>query len=305
MNVSPKVVVFAYSEVGARCLETLVQKGVHVVAVFTHEDDPNEQIWFRSVADIASQYKLSMSKGSLASPESILWIQSLKPDIAFSFYYREMIPPEVLALFSAAYNIHGSLLPKFRGRACVNWAVIMGETETGVTLHKMTEKADQGAIVAQKKVSINFHDTVSEVFQKIVDAAAVLLADQLPSLLAGNARLVEQKEADASYYPRRTPEDGQIDWSQTPITIYNLIRGVSHPFPGAFTYLGGKKIFVWKALPREGHYEGEGAIVSLSPLLVACGGGVLELLSLQDEGGSEVGAKEYAQNSLRLGQCFD
>lgn len=305
MDVSPKVVVFAYSEIGARCLEILVQKGVNVVAVFTHEDDPHERIWFRSVADIANQYKLSMSKGSLSSPESVLWIQSLKPDIAFSFYYREMIPSEVLSIFVEAYNLHGSLLPKYRGRACVNWAVIMGETETGVTLHKITEKPDRGAIVAQKKVPIHFHDTASDVFVKVVDAGASLLSERLPALLTGDVCLLEQNEADATYYPRRTPKDGRIDWSQSPIAIYNLIRGVTHPFPGAFAHIGGKKLFIWKALPREGQYEGNGMIVSLSPLLITCGGGVLEIMNLQEEGGAELRAEEYAVSSLNLGDCFE
>ncbi|MBR6902243.1 MAG: formyltransferase, partial [Synergistaceae bacterium] len=157
-------VVFAYSSVGYECLSVLLKRGVNVTLVYTHEDDPAETQWFKSVYNLAVKNNLKV----LTNEPDIETVKVAKPDVIFSFYYRNIIDMKVLELAPmGAFNMHGSLLPKYRGRACVNWAVLNGETETGVTLHHMTSRADQGNIVDQQAVSINPDETAIEVFEKI------------------------------------------------------------------------------------------------------------------------------------------
>jgi methionyl-tRNA formyltransferase len=140
-------VVFAYHDVGARCLGVLVEAGVDVRLVVTHEDDPGENVFFASVAGLARARGIEVATPADANePAFVERVARLSPDFLFSFYYRRMLSPALLATARrGAYNMHGSLLPKYRGRVPVNWAVINGETETGATLHYMTEKPDAGA----------------------------------------------------------------------------------------------------------------------------------------------------------------
>ena len=173
-------------------------------------------------------------------PQSIVRLRIAAPDLVFSFYYRRVLPEEMLAVPRlGAYNMHGSLLPKFRGRAPVNWAVLKGETRTGATLHAMTPRADAGPIVDQEAVPIGPEDTAFDV-QKRVDAAAVaILARRLEELKAGTAPSRPQDDAAATRFGRRRPEDGRIDWSRPAREVHDLVRAVTHPYPGAFTDLFG------------------------------------------------------------------
>ena len=287
----PKIVLFAYSEVGSLCLEELIKSGADIAAVFTHEDDPGENIWFRSVKEIAQRNGIPVRTPLKLDESELEYFLSLKPELVLSFYYRALIPKAVLdAPRLGAYNIHGALLPKYRGRACVNWAVLNGERQTGATLHVMTEKADCGDIVDQEAVPIEFTDTALDVFMKVAEAARLILARTLPALEAGNAPRRQQNEAEATYFGRRRPADGEINWDKSAVEIYNLIRAVTHPFPGAFTELSGKKYYIWKARPLAAPRADDaapGRIVSVRPLIVDTGGGLLEILSLQPEGGEE------------------
>src|ERR1041384_415208 len=150
----PRVIVFGYSDLGYECLELLLRRKMRVVAVFTHEDKPGENLWFRSVAALAREQDLPVfTPDSLKTPETEQQLRTLQPQVIFSFYYRNMIPMPLLNLARlGAFNLHGSLLPKYRGRAPVNWAVLNGETETGATLHEMVAKPDAGRIVDQQAV---------------------------------------------------------------------------------------------------------------------------------------------------------
>jgi methionyl-tRNA formyltransferase len=234
-------VVFAYSEVGVRCLKVLIDAGVKIPLVVTHHDSPWEKIWFSSVLELAKRHSLKVE----ADPERLAVPEA---DFLFSFYYRRMLPPEVLKKArKGAYNMHGSLLPKYRGRAPVNWAVLKGETETGATLHEMTEKPDAGRIVDQQAVPIGPDDTAAEVFARVTNAAEAILKRSLPSLVAGTALLKPQDLSKGSYFGARKPEDGRIDWSKSAQEIHNLVRAVAPPFPGAFT--DGLKIFRTRILP--------------------------------------------------------
>ena len=233
---SISAVVFAYHDVGVYCLQTLIDAGIKISLVITHADDPDETIWFASVAKLCEEqglpYKI-IPKENLGQllPE----LQNLNPDYLFSFYYRFMLPEDFLKTARiAALNMHGSLLPKYRGRAPVNWAVLHGETETGATLHVMEKKPDAGDIVSQSSVSIELNDNAQAVFNKVSKAAKKVMEQVLPDLLKGQVPRQKNDLALGSYFGGRKPEDGKIDWSQKAIQIYNLIRAVAPPYPGAY-----------------------------------------------------------------------
>jgi methionyl-tRNA formyltransferase len=236
--------VCAYSEVGVRCLRELLRQGVEVTWVLTHDDDPAEQRWFGSVADLARQHGLRVA--TPASPGDAEWLARLgdpRPDFLFSFYYRYMLPASLLALpLRGALNMHGSLLPRYRGRAPVNWALVHGETETGATLHYMLAKPDAGPVVGREAVAIGINDTALEVSTAVAAAAERLLARCLPLLIAGTAPREPLDLAAGSYFGRRQPEDGRIDWAWPASRIHNLVRAVAPPFPGAFADLHGRRL---------------------------------------------------------------
>jgi methionyl-tRNA formyltransferase len=228
-------VVFAYHDVGVRCLRVLLDAGIEVPLAVTHRDDPAENRWFGSVASLSRERGIA----TLEDPEPAQihsGLRALEPDFIFSFYYRRMLPVHWLALARrGAFNLHGSLLPKYRGRAPVNWAVLMGESETGATLHEMVAKPDAGRIVDQERVPIGEEDTAFEVFVRVAAAAEVILSRSIGPLIAGTASMTEQDLSKGSYFGGRRPEDGRIDWSRSAREIHNLVRAVAPPYPGAFT----------------------------------------------------------------------
>ncbi len=294
----PAVLVFAYHDVGYECLDVLIQNDEYLIAVVTHENDPKEQIWFRSVADLARRYGIPVyTPESVNTPEWIERIKSWEPDLIFSFYYRNMIKEEILNIPRlGAFNMHGSLLPKYRGRAPINWAVLHGEKETGVTLHHMVKKADAGDIVDQETVPIGYEDTSQDVFNKCVKAARLVLERQLDSITGGTAPRHKQDESLATYFGGRKPEDGRIDWTLDAEKIYNLIRAVTQPYPGAFTEVGGKRLYLWWAKPVAGQEGKPGQVVSLDPLIIAAGSGGLEIVNSEWE--------EEDSTELNLGQVL-
>jgi methionyl-tRNA formyltransferase len=290
-----KAVVFAYHEIGYVCLEEVLAADMEVACLFTHKDDPDEEIWFRRPVELAKTHAIPVYDPETLREEK--WAQMLKtisPDYIFSFYYRYMIPQEMLGTARiAALNMHGSLLPKFRGRCPVNWVLIEGETKTGVTLHVMEAKPDAGDIVAQQEVEITSDDTAHSLFLKLAHAARLLMREVLPRLLAGSFGRKPQ-EGPSSYYGGRKPEDGLIDWHKDARAVYNLIRAVTHPYPGAFTFLEGKKLLIWKAQPEEAAHNAPcGTVISTNPLLIAAEHGALCLTSLQLAGESELPAETF------------
>lgn len=235
---SVRAVVFAYSEVGVRCLPVLLRAGVQVPLVVTHADAPDESRWFASVAELARTRGIEvLVPDSPAAPEVTDRVAQARPDFLFSFYYRQMLPPALLAVAPrGALNLHGSLLPKYRGRAPVNWAILNGETQTGVTLHYMERLPDAGAIVDSETVAILPDETAAEVFRKVTRAAETVLERSLPLLIAGIAPARPQDLGQGSYFGRRTPEDGIIDWQHLSARrVHDLVRAVAPPYPGAWT----------------------------------------------------------------------
>lgn len=246
---SKHAVVFAYHDVGVHCIEALLAAGMTIDLVVTHDDDPNEKIWFRSVRQLCHEQGLACQIVPQAQlPHLVPTLKRIAPDYLFSFYYRHMLPTELLETATiAALNMHGSLLPKYRGRAPVNWAVLHGETKTGATLHIMEAKPDAGDIVEQLAVSIDIDETAKEVFDKVSHAAKLVMEKVLPALMRGEIPRKPNPLAEGSYFGGRKPEDGRIDWSQSAMNIYNLIRAVAPPYPGAFTEVNNKKLVVAKS----------------------------------------------------------
>lgn len=249
MTPSPRAIVFAYHNVGVRCLSVLLAHGVEIPLIVTHTDNPNENIWFGSVADLAALHDIPViTPDDPNTPEVIAQIRTAQPDFLFSFYYRNMLKKELLDIPPrGAFNMHGSLLPKYRGRVPVNWAIIKGEKETGATLHVMNEKPDNGALVDQQPVPILPDDSALEVFYKVTCAAEIALDRCLPALLAGTAKLTPQDLSQGGYFGGRRAEDGRIDWMQSAQDIHNLIRAVAPPYPGAFSTLDGKPLKVFRS----------------------------------------------------------
>lgn len=285
-----RAVVFAYHDMGLTGLAALKRAGFEIAAIFSHEDDPHENCWFGSVPDWAAKNNVP-----LFCPENVNaveWrrkISSWAPEAIFSFYYRSLLSQEILAIPSGgAFNLHGSLLPYYRGRCPVNWVLVNGEKETGVTLHRMVGKADAGDIVAQMVVAIDFADTAHTLYGKLCGQAAIVLDDVLPLIKNGTAPRIPQNWQSGSYFGRRTPEDGRIDWRWPALRIYNLIRAVTAPYPGAFTFTkSGAKMLIWWALPEEGGMEGEPGRIDMeggSVLVTAGDGGRIRLLDVEING---------------------
>ncbi|HEJ7171453.1 bifunctional UDP-4-amino-4-deoxy-L-arabinose formyltransferase/UDP-glucuronic acid oxidase ArnA [Serratia marcescens] len=293
-----KAIVFAYHDIGCAGLKALTEAGYDVQAVFTHTDDPGENNFFSSVARLGAELDLPVY-----APEDVnhpLWvdrIRDLQPDVIFSFYYRHMLSDEILSLApQGGFNLHGSLLPHYRGRAPVNWALVNGETETGATLHKMVKRPDAGDIVGQQKVTIADSDTALTLHKKVLEAAQAVLKEQLPKLKNGTATFTKQDESQTSYFGRRTAADGEILWHKSAKEINNLVRAVTEPYPGAFSYLGQRKLIVWRSRVLDTQHDKQpGTVLSTSPLVIACGEGALEIVAGQNDSGLYVQGSRLAQ----------
>jgi len=298
---TPRAIVFAYHDLGVRCLRALIEGGIDVPLVVTHADDPNERIWFASVAAFAAQKGIeAITPEDPNRPEVVERVRAAAPDFIFSFYYRRMLSPELLALAKrGAFNMHGSLLPKYRGRVPINWAILKGETETGATLHEMTAKPDAGRIVDQEAVTIGPDDLAVEVFRKVTDAAERVLRKSVPRLIDGTAEFHPQDLGRGSYFGGRRPEDGRIDWSRSAREIHNLVRAVAPPYPGAFFDLGGRRLYVHRsrlvARPAGGPAR---PVLQAAPgsgcVTARCAdGGMLELVELVADG-ARLNAAQFA-----------
>ncbi|MHA1558791.1 MAG: formyltransferase [Alphaproteobacteria bacterium] len=244
------IIVFAYSQIGHDCLKILLENKEDIRAVFTHEDNKEEHIWFDSVQKLAKAFNIPVHTPIYTNDEEIInLIRSLKPDLIFSFYYRKIINAEILKIPKlGAFNVHGSLLPYYRGCAPINWAIICGAKETGATLHYMEKEADVGDIVDQKKVSIDIKDNAGVVYKKINKAAQIILMRRINELKNGTAPRISQDHTKATYFKRRNPEDGLIDWTKSPIEIYNFVRALQpYPkYPSAFVHFDEERIIVNK-----------------------------------------------------------
>ena len=283
-----RAVVVAYHEMGCAGIEAVLRNGLEIAAVFTHRDDAGEAQWFGSVAEFCVRHGLSVfAPDDVNHPLMVEKIRRLEPDILFSFYYRVLLKAPILNIPKfGCLNLHGSLLPKYRGRSPINWAIIHGERETGVTLHYMTERPDDGDIVCQTKAPIGTEDTARVLNRRLVEAAGIMLDEYLPQIERGCAPRIPQDHGSASYFSRRGPDDGAIDWKSSSGAIRNLVRAVTRPYPGAFTYRGDTRIYVWETTQHAavGTAGQPGSVLSVDPLIVRCGHGALEVRTAQVDG---------------------
>ncbi|WP_312277649.1 bifunctional UDP-4-amino-4-deoxy-L-arabinose formyltransferase/UDP-glucuronic acid oxidase ArnA [Kosakonia cowanii] len=294
-----KAVVFAYHDMGCVGVQALLDAGFDIAAIFTHADNAQENAFFSSVARLAAERGIPVY-----APDDVnhpLWVDriaEMKPDVIFSFYYRNLLGEAILnSTRIGAFNLHGSLLPAYRGRAPLNWVLVNGETQTGVTLHRMISRADAGAIIAQQAVEIADADDALSLHRKLTESAKHLLEGALPTLKSGTFSETAQDESKASYVGRRTPEDGRLEWEKPAQTLHNLVRAVSDPWPGAFSFVGTHKFIVWKSRVRSDVAPARaGTVISVAPLIIACGEGALEVMTGQTENGVYMQGAQLAQS---------
>jgi len=304
-----RTVVLAYSNIGCVGIRALLRHGFEIVAVFTHTDNPQETIWFDSVAELAAEHNLPVfAPVDINHPIWVEKIKGLRPDLLFSFYYRHLIRRDILDIPKAGcLNLHGSLLPKYRGKAPINWVLVNGERETGVTLHYMTSRPDDGDIVAQEKITISDDDTAFTLHRKAAQTAEKLLDEILPRIKKGTALRIPQNHGQASYFGGRKPADGEIHWFKTAREVRNLVRAVTKPFPGAFSFIGERKCLFWEV--REVGLEVTdclpGTIISIQPLTTATGQNAIVVDYGQAEGSIYMTGEQLAQElSLVPGMKF-
>ncbi len=223
-----------------------------------------------------------------------------RPATIYSVYYRYLLPDAILnSATIGAFNLHGSLLPKYRGRAPVNWMIVNGEREAGLTLHHMVARADAGDIVAQRACTIDDADTALTLYRKLVPLGAEIIREYHPLIVSGRAPRTPQDLSRGSYFGRRGPADGRIDWRWPARRIFNLVRAVTHPYPGAFCFAAGRKLYIWEtSIAREDGVLGSpgeilGGITGLSvgALKIAAGQGSLTVTRAQFEDGEEGDAR--------------
>ena len=293
-----KAVVFAYHDMGCLGVQAVLDAGYDIAAIFTHADNPGENTFFGSVSRLAAEAGIPVY-----APDDVnhpIWaerISQLAPDVIFSFYYRHLLSDAILEQAPAgAFNLHGSLLPKYRGRAPLNWVLVNGESETGVTLHRMVNRADAGAIIGQQRVAISPDDTALTLHHKLCQTARQVLEQALPAIKRRETRDVLQNESDATYFGRRTPEDSFLTWNRPATTLHNMVRAVAAPWPGAFSYSGTQKFTIWSSRVHSQPQTAQpGTVISVAPLLIACSEGALEVVTGQAGNGITMQGAQLAQ----------
>lgn len=248
-----KILFLGYSQLGYRAVRLLPELGFAVAAVVTHRDDPAENRWYRTPAEAAAELGLPLHYADqlAAAPGGIGdFAERLAPDLVLSVFYRDLLPAAVLASARlAALNLHPSLLPAYRGRAPINWVLVRGEAQTGVTLHHMIGRADAGDIVGQRAIAIAPRETALSLYRKVEEEGVRLLAEMLPRVAAGSAPRLPQDGSRASSFGRRRPEDGRIDWTWPAARIDCLVRAVAPPWPGAFGDVEGRRALIYRGHP--------------------------------------------------------
>ncbi|MDN5331109.1 MAG: methionyl-tRNA formyltransferase [Tepidanaerobacteraceae bacterium] len=294
-------------------LEALVEHGYNVLAVVTQPDRPKGRKRILTPPPVkvkAEKYGIKVYQPEKIRDESFARVlESLEPELFVVVAYGQILPPSVLRIPSiGCINVHASLLPKYRGAAPIQWAIINGEEKTGVTTMWMDEGMDTGDIFLQREVIIDPYWTAVELSEVLSKVGSELLLETLEKIKAGNIIRLPQNHAQATYAPVLKKEDGRIDWKNTAKDIYNLIRGVQ-PWPGAFTFRKGVELKIWRAeIYAKGETRGPGKIVGIDKergILVGTGDGVLLITELQEAGKKKMSAAEYLRgHSIAEGEFF-
>ncbi len=299
---APRVVVFAYGGFGCAGVDALARAGAAIVHGYSHADDPAEHRWWPSVAErigaLGAPCELDADLRDQGPDSALARLRALRPDFLFSFYFRKMIPERVLATAAqGGYNLHGSLLPRYRGRAPINWQLVNGEARSGLTLHRMVRSADAGDIVAQAAIAVPPDQDAHGLTTALLALAPAFLDGALPGLLAGRARHLPQDHSQATVFRGRTPDDGAIDWRWSARRIHDLVRAVAPPWPGAFSAILGQRVAIDRTAvaAEEGAFGAPGTVLEDSR--VACAAGALRIVAARDRSGAPI--------SFTCGQVFD
>ena len=301
-----KIILAAGRRHGIKCLEEIIEQGHEVVGVFGLREHLHENVKYTSELEtLTSENQISyFPEKKLHDTKSAQLVKSLSPDFMLVVKWRRIIGREVYKIPKLGTAIiHDSLLPKYRGFAPLNWAIINGETSTGATMFYIAEEMDAGPVIAQKEISIGDDDTIKTMDGKMVEVYKSLLRKSLAGIASHKITAIEQNESLATFCASRTPSDGIINWSESASNIYNLIRGTSWPFPGAYTYFNGKKVIIWSAgiVSETDDYVGRipGRVIKLLPsggVWVLTGKGIIEIKTLQSENEAEINASELVRS---------
>ncbi len=295
-------------------LEAIRRAGGEIVAVVTTPDRPagrGQQLCASPVKQAALGLQVCLLQPeSCSDPQLIADLRSLAPDILLVVAYGEILCAEMLAVPRvAALNVHYSLLPKLRGAAPVQHALLQGLTETGVTLQHLSLQLDAGDIIAQARLAIQPEEDAASLTQRLTEIGCQLVEEYLPQVMAGTAPRIKQEESEATYAPRLKKEDGYINWREPAAAIVNRIRAVT-PWPGAQTEIHGRRIIIKKARVRLDLAGNPGELVEISYVegrgpVVAAGEGAVELLQVQPAGRRVMSGGEFMRGArLQLGDQF-
>jgi len=302
---NPKIIFMGTPEFAVASLDKLVEAGCNIVGVITAPDKPagrGMQLQQSAVKKYASEKGLNiLQPEKLKNPEFIEELRSLQADLQVVVAFRML--PEIIWNMPpmGTINLHGSLLPQYRGAAPINWAIINGEKETGVTTFKLQQEIDTGNILLSEKIPIGADETAGELHDKMKIIGAELLLKTVQGIAEGNLKDIPQPsskdQAELKHAPKIFTETCHIDWNKTANEVHDLIRGLS-PYPTAFTELDGKKMKVFKASRQDGSKASDALPGSYQTdkktyLQFACGDGYLSILELQLEGKKKMGVEEF------------
>jgi len=245
----------------------------------------------------------------IRSPEFVAWLRERKADVALVLAYGRILPRDVLAApVRGCMNLHASILPRYRGAAPINWAIVRGETETGITLMQMDEGLDTGPVYATRRVAIGENETAGELAVRLAALAAAVVCEELPRAVGGELVAEPQDPAAATTAPQLKKEDGKIDWSRCASEIHDHVRGMT-PWPGAFTRLAPRLLKVLATrrsnLDTRSYQPGTLVMADSNGVIIACGKGTLEILRAQLEGKKPHSARELVTGrTLTAGARF-
>ncbi len=293
---------------GLRSLETLLDLDETILGVFTLTP---EQAARTSGAvhwePITSKNGIPLHYvENINDPEPLAVLRAMEPDLIFCVGWTQLLRKAILELPNiGCLGFHASLLPRYRGRAPVNWAIIHGETETGNTLMLLDEGVDTGDILAQRRFPILPEDTCATIYEKVASSEDEMIREIMPKIRAGKMPRRRQDPAQATVMPKRRPRDGIIDWNRTTWELHNWVRAQTHPYPGAFTWLGGTRVRIWKARP--GRLSSGAAVLppgflrqdpEAGNLLAGTLDGVLILERIQYGNREEMSGEEFSRTHL-------
>ncbi|MBI5699073.1 methionyl-tRNA formyltransferase [Candidatus Saganbacteria bacterium] len=295
----------------ARLLQALIDAEEQIVLAVTQPDRPKGRHLHTSsspVKELAEKYRIPVETPEKVKDQIFIdRIRSLNPDLIVVAAYGKILPKDLLTIPKyGAINVHASLLPKYRGAAPIQWAVLKGESETGVTVMQVSETLDTGDIILQDKVAIDPEDTAETLLDKVFEVGAQTLLRAIDQIKKGTEKKVPQKEADATYAPLITKESGEIDWKRSATEINNRVRALI-PWPTAHTFYKGKMLKILKAEPAPvpGKFKPGEVIDIKDDFIVACGVGSLLLKEVQLEGGKKMTGEQFLRgHRLAIGEML-